>query len=202
MSVADRAAMRVHRFDIDGILLIEPRRFRDRRGFFAETYNAAELVNQGVDIGFVQDAQLLSTAPGTVRGLHFQSPPFAQAKLVRVVQGAIQQVAVDMRLGSPTFGRHVSIELSGENALQLLIPEGFAHGCATLRPLTEVAYKVSAADIPGPYHGVLWSDPFLGIAWPVTADNAVMSESDAALPLLCDIETPFRCAPPREEAAA
>ena len=194
--------MRVHRFDIDGILLIEPKRFRDRRGFFAETYDAAELANQGVDYGFVQDAQLLSTAAGTVRGLHFQSPPYAQAKLVRVVQGAIQQVAVDMRQGSPTFGRHVSVELSGENALQLLIPEGFAHGCATLRPLTEVAYKVSAADAPACHQGILWNDPFLGILWPVKAQEAVLSDADAALPLLCDIETPFRCALSREEAAA
>lgn len=193
--------MRVHRFDIDGILLIEPKRFRDRRGFFAETYNAADLANLGVDIGFVQDAQLLSTAAGTVRGLHFQSPPFAQAKLVRVVQGAIQQVAVDMRQGSPTFGRHVSVELSGENALQLLIPEGFAHGCATLRPLTEIAYKVSAADAPGCYQGVLWNDPFLGIVWRIKAEEAVLSDADAALPLLCDIETPFRRVPSREAAA-
>ena len=194
--------MRLHRFDIAGILLIEPKRFRDRRGFFAETYNAAELANHGVDIGFVQDAQLLSTAAGTVRGLYFQSPPFAQAKLIRVVQGAIQQVAVDMRQGSPTFGRHVSVELTGENALQLFIPEGFAHGCATLRPLTEFAYKVSAADAPGCGQGVLWNDPFLGIRWPVSAEEAVVSESDAALPLLCDIESPFRIAPSREEEAA
>jgi dTDP-4-dehydrorhamnose 3,5-epimerase len=194
--------MRVHQFDIEGVLLIEPKRVRDRHGFLAETYNAAELANQGVDIGFVQDAQLLSTAAGTVRGLHFQSPPFAQAKLVRVVQGAIQQVAVDMRHGSPTFGRHVSVELSGENALQLLIPEGFAHGSVTLRPLTEVAYKVSAVDALGCHGGVLWNDPFLGILWPVTADKAVLSDQDAALPLLCDIESPFRCAPSREEEAA
>ena len=194
--------MRVHRFDIAGILLIEPKRFRDRRGFFAETYDAAELANQGVHYGFVQDAQMLSTAAGTVRGLHFQSPPYAQAKLIRVVQGAIQQVAVDMRQGSPTFGRHVSVELSGENALQLLIPEGFAHGCATLRPLTEVAYKVSAADAFACHHGVLWNDPFLGILWRVKAEEAVLSDADAALPLLCDIETPFRCAPSRKEAAA
>ncbi len=108
--------MRANHFDIEGVLLIEPKRFRDRRGFFAETYNAAELANLGVEISFVQDAQLLSTAAGTVRGLHFQGPPFAQARLIRVVQGAIQQVAVDMRHGSPTFGRHVSVELSGENA--------------------------------------------------------------------------------------
>lgn len=194
--------MRVHPFDIGGVLLIEPRRFRDRRGFFAETYNAAELANQGVEIGFVQDAQILSTAAGTVRGLHFQNPPFAQAKLVRVVQGAIQQVAVDMRRDSPTFGRHVSVELSAENALQLLIPEGFAHGCVTLRPLTEVAYKVSAADAPGSHRGVLWNDPFLGILWAVVADDAVLSDQDAALPLLSDIESPFRCTSSRGEEAA
>ena len=194
--------MRANRFDIEGVLLIEPKRFRDRRGFFAETYNAAELAELGVEISFVQDAQLLSTAAGTVRGLHFQGPPFAQAKLIRVVQGAIQQVAVDMRHGSPTFGRHVSVELSGENAMQLLIPEGFAHGCATLRPLTEIAYKVSAADAPGCHEGILWNDPFLGILWTVEADQAVLSDADAALPLLCDIETPFRYSPSREEAAA
>lgn len=194
--------MRVHRFDIDGLMLIEPKRFRDRRGFFAETYDAAELANHGVDIGFVHDAQLLSTAPGTVRGLYFQGPPFGQTRLIRVVQGAVQQVAVDMRQGSPTFGRHVSVALSGENALQLFIPEGFAHGSATLRPLTEVAYKVSAPDVPGCQQGVLWNDPFLGIEWPLKPDEAVMSEADAALPLLCDIETPFRWPAPREEEAA
>jgi dTDP-4-dehydrorhamnose 3,5-epimerase len=194
--------MRVHPFDIDGVLLIEPKRYRDRRGFFAETYNAAELADQGVEIGFVQDAQFLSTAAGTICGLHFQSPPFAQAKLIRVVHGAIQQVVVDMRHGSPTFGRHVSVELSAENALQLFIAEGFAHGYATLRPLTEVAYKVSAVDAPGCHRGILWNDPFLGISWPVELDEAVLSDQDAALPLLCDIETPFRCAPSRSEAAA
>jgi dTDP-4-dehydrorhamnose 3,5-epimerase len=107
-----------------------------------------------------------------------------------------------MRQGSATFGRHVSVELSGENELQLLIPEGFAHGCATLRPLTQVAYKVSTADAPGCHQGVLWNDPFLGIVWPVKADQAVLSEADAGLPLLCEIETPFRGPPSRQEAAA
>jgi dTDP-4-dehydrorhamnose 3,5-epimerase len=194
--------MRVYRFDIAGIVLVEPKRYRDRRGFFAETYNAAELADQGIDTAFVQDAQLLSTAAGTVRGLHFQEPPFAQAKLIRVLHGAVQQVAVDMRYGSPTFGRHVSVELSAENALQLLIPEGFAHGCMTLRPLTEIAYKASAEDIPGCHRGILWNDPFLGIAWPLKAVEPVLSEVDTALPLLCDIETPFRSAPSRKEAAA
>jgi dTDP-4-dehydrorhamnose 3,5-epimerase len=194
--------MRVTQFDIDGPLLIEPRRFRDGRGFYAETYNALALADLGVSTGFVQDAQLLSTAAGTIRGLHFQDPPYAQAKLIRVVQGATQQVAVDMRQGLPTFGRHISVTLSGENALQLFIPEGFAHGFATLRPLTEIAYKASAADRPECQRGVLWSDPFLGISWSVKSGDAVLSDKDAALPLLCDIETPFRCAPSRKEEAA
>jgi dTDP-4-dehydrorhamnose 3,5-epimerase len=194
--------MRVTQFDIDGPLLIEPTRFRDARGFYAETYNAFDLADLGVSTGFVQDAQWLSTASGTLRGLHFQDPPHAQARLVRVVQGAIQQVAVDMRQGLPTFGRHISVTLSGENALQLLIPEGFAHGFATLRPLTEIAYKVSAADRPECQRGILWSDPFLGIPWCVDAEDAVLSDQDASLPLLCDIESPFRCTPSREEEAA
>lgn len=194
--------MRVTRFDIDGPLLIEPKRFRDARGFYAETYNAFDLADLGVSSGFVQDAQLLSTASGTVRGLYFQDPPYTQARLVRVVQGAIQQVAVDMRQGLATFGRHISVTLSGENALQLFIPEGFAHGFATLRPLTEIAYKVSAADQRKCQRGILWSDPFLGISWSVGAKEAVLSDQDAALPLLCDIESPFRCTPSRKEEAA
>jgi dTDP-4-dehydrorhamnose 3,5-epimerase len=194
--------MRATQFDIDGPLLIEPKRFRDARGFYAETYNASDLADLGVSTGFVQDAQLLSTAAGTLRGLYFQDPPYTQARLVRVVQGAIQQVAVDMRQGLPTFGRHISVTLSGENALQLLIPEGFAHGFATLRPLTEIAYKVSAADRPECQRGVLWSDPFLGIAWCVRGKDVVLSDQDAALPLLCDIESPFRGTPSREEEAA
>jgi dTDP-4-dehydrorhamnose 3,5-epimerase len=194
--------MRVTRFDIDGPLLIEPKRFRDARGFYAETYNAIDLADLGVSSGFVQDAQLLSTAAGTVRGLYFQDPPHTQARLVRVVQGAIQQIAVDMRQGLPTFGRHISVTLSGENALQLFIPEGFAHGFATLRPLTEIAYKVSATDRPECQRGVSWSDPFLGITWSVSVKDAVISDQDTALPLLCDIESPFRCTPSRKEEAA
>jgi dTDP-4-dehydrorhamnose 3,5-epimerase len=183
--------MKVRQFDIEGPLLIEPKRFHDARGYFCETYNAAALAQHGVTVNFVQDNLSLSTASGTVRGLHFQAPPFAQDKLVRVVRGAILDVAVDIRAGSPTFGKHVSVELSAENGFQLFIPAGFAHGFATLRPLTELAYKVSApysADHDG---GIFWDDPSLRIGWSISVDDAVLSAKDEALPLLREIKTPF-----------
>ncbi|WP_088345778.1 MULTISPECIES: dTDP-4-dehydrorhamnose 3,5-epimerase [Rhodomicrobium] len=194
--------MKVHAFEIDGPLLIEPTRFQDSRGFFCETYNALELARHGVDTRFVQDNQSLSTACGTVRGLHFQSPPYAQAKLIRVVRGAILDVAVDIRAGSPSFGRHVSVELSAENALQLYIPEGFAHGFATLRPLTDVAYKVSAPYAPEHDLGIFWADPGLAIQWPVTEQEAVLSRNDANQPSLRDIVSPFVHGTIQSEVAA
>lgn len=184
--------MKIRTFDIDGVLLIEPKRFHDLRGFFCETYNAAELAEFGLDRNFVQDNVSLSTAAGTVRGLHFQAPPFAQHKLVRVVRGAILDVAVDIRVGSPTFGKHVSLELSAENGLQLLVPAGFAHGFATLRPLTEIAYKVSAPYSREHDLGIFWDDPSLRIPWTVSADHAVLSPKDEALPLLREIDSPFQ----------
>lgn len=194
--------MKVHQFDIEGPLLIEPTRFQDQRGFFCETYNALELARHGVDARFVQDNQSLSTACGTVRGLHFQSPPFAQSKLIRVVRGAITDVAVDIRAGSPTFGRHVRVELSAENAMQLYIPEGFAHGFATLRPLTDVAYKVSAPYSPEHELGILWNDPDLGIQWRLPDDEAVLSNKDVELPCLCNIVSPFSRFAVQSEVAA
>jgi dTDP-4-dehydrorhamnose 3,5-epimerase len=194
--------MKVHPLEIEGVLLVEPKRFQDRRGFFSETYNAAELARHGFASIFVQDNHSLSTAAGTVRGLHFQTPPFAQAKLIRVVRGAIRDVAVDIRRGSPTFGRHVSVELSAENGLQLLIPEGFAHGFVTLRPLTEVAYKVSAPYAPAHDRGIAWDDPVLGIDWPVTGDEAVLSAKDASLPALAELDNPFLWEPSEDEVAA
>jgi dTDP-4-dehydrorhamnose 3,5-epimerase len=194
--------MRVHSFDIDGVLLIEPKRFHDVRGFFSETYNAADLAAHGVETAFVQDNLSLSTASGTVRGLHFQSPPFAHAKLIRVARGAIFDVAVDIRAGSPSFGKHVGVELSAENGLQLYIPAGFAHGFATLRPLTEIAYKVSALYSADHDHGILWNDPRLRIRWPMEEDEAVLSDKDANLPWLADIETPFTYEPADTEVAA
>jgi dTDP-4-dehydrorhamnose 3,5-epimerase len=194
--------MKIHTYEIDGILLIEPKRFHDARGFFSETYNAIELAVHGVETAFVQDNLSLSTASGTVRGLHFQNPPFAQAKLIRVARGAIFDVAVDIRAGSPTFGKHVGVELSAENGLQLFIPAGFAHGFATLRPLTEIAYKVSAPYSAEHDRGILWSDPRLRIRWPLAEDEAVISAKDAALPLLSEIETPFKYSPAETEVAA
>ena len=194
--------MKVHSYDIEEFLLIEPRRFHDARGFFSETYNADDLAVHGVTTGFVQDNVSLSTARGTLRGLHFQNPPLAQAKLIRVARGAIFDVAVDIRTGSPTFGRHIGVELNAENALQLFVPAGFAHGFVTLRPLTEIAYKVSAPYSSEHDRGILWSDPRLRIAWPLDEDEAVLSAKDAALPLLSEIETPFKYCPAETEAAA
>jgi dTDP-4-dehydrorhamnose 3,5-epimerase len=194
--------MKVHTYEIEGVLLIEPRRFHDARGFFSETYNADDLAVHGVNTSFVRDNVSLSTARGTVRGLHFQSPPLAQARLIRVARGAIFDVAVDIRAGSPTFGKHVGVELSAENALQLFVPAGFAHGFVTLRPLTEIAYKVSAPYSSEHDRGILWSDPRLRIAWPVDEHEAVLSAKDAALPLLGEIETPFKHCPAETEAAA
>lgn len=194
--------MKVHSFDIEGPLLIEPTRFQDQRGYFCETYNAPELARHGIDTAFVQDNQSLSTACATVRGLHFQSPPYAQAKLIRVVRGAIFDVAVDIRAGSPTVGQHVGVELSAENALQMYIPEGFAHGFATLRPLTDVAYKVSAPYSPAHDQGVFWNDPDLRIRWRIPEDEAVLSDKDADLPCLCDIASPFRYGRAQNEVAA
>lgn len=183
--------MKIRTFDIEGILLIEPKRHHDMRGFFCETYNAAELQDHGIEVQFVQDNLSLSTGAETVRGLHFQSPPFAQSKLVRVVRGAIFDVAVDIRKGSPTFGKHIAVELSAENALQLFIPEGFAHGFATLRPLTEIAYKVSAPYSHDHDHGIFWDDPSLRIRWPISTDKAILSPKDASLPVLREITSPF-----------
>jgi dTDP-4-dehydrorhamnose 3,5-epimerase len=162
------------------IKLIKPRRFGDARGFFVETYNQRALAAAGITDEFVQDNHSRSEAVGTVRGLHFQTPPFAQVKLVRCSAGRIFDVAVDIRRGSPTYGRHVAVELSAANGWQLLIPAGFAHGLATLEPGTEVQYKVSADYSPANDAGILWNDPALGIAWPVGI--ATLSDKDGKLP--------------------
>jgi dTDP-4-dehydrorhamnose 3,5-epimerase len=194
--------MRVHRFDIDGALLIEPKRYRDDRGFYSETYNALALARQGIETRFVQDTHLLCTAAGSVRGLHFQAPPFAQARLMRVVRGAVQVIAVDLRKGSPGYRRHASAELSAEDGLQLYSPEGFALGFVTLRPLTEISLKLSALDAAEHHGGIFWADPLLGIDWQVQREEAVLSTKDAALPMLRDVETPFLYEPSRSGVAA
>jgi dTDP-4-dehydrorhamnose 3,5-epimerase len=177
--------------DIPGLILVEPRKFGDHRGFFSETYNRRRLAEAGFDAEFVQDNHSLSVETGVVRGLHYQSPPFAQDKLVRVVRGAILDVAVDIRRGSPTWGDHAAVELSAENWRQLLVPAGFAHGFVTLVPETEVVYKVTNYYGPDNDHGLLWSDPDIGISWPVAAEAAILSDKDRVQPRLAEIDTPF-----------
>ena len=171
---------------IPDVKLIEPRKFTDDRGFFSETYNARALGQAGIDLPFVQDNHALSIQAGVVRGLHYQALPYAQAKLVRVVRGSILDVAVDLRRSSPTFARHVMVELSADNWRQLLVPVGFAHAYLTLEPGTEVVYKVSAYYAPQHDRGILWNDPDLAIPWPVTADQAQLSEKDQKLPRLAE----------------
>jgi dTDP-4-dehydrorhamnose 3,5-epimerase len=180
------------RLDIEDLVLIAAPVARDGRGSFTETYNAREFAELGIGAVFVQDNQSLSTRAGTVRGLHFQLPPHAQAKLVRVVKGAVYDVAVDIRQGSPSYGRWSAVTLTAVGAEQLFIPKGFAHGFCTLEPETEVAYKVDAHYAPAHDAGVLWDDPDLGIPWPVAEGEAVLAERDRKLPRLSDFASPFR----------
>jgi dTDP-4-dehydrorhamnose 3,5-epimerase len=175
---------------IPDLTLITPARFVDARGFVSETFNAADLRSAGIDMVFVQDNHSLSTVKGTVRGLHFQTAPFAQAKLVRVSRGRILDVAVDLRRNSATFGRHVAVELSAETWAQMFVPVGFAHGFCILEPDTEVLYKMSAPYAPASEAGIKWNDPALGIAWPDFA-GAQVSGKDAVLPCLSEIDSPF-----------
>ena len=176
---------------IAGVKIIAPRKWGDQRGFFSEVYNKQALAAAGVDLDFVQDNHSWSGEAGVVRGLHFQTPPFAQTKLVRVTRGAILDVAVDLRRSSPTFGRHVAIELSAANWRQLLAPIGVAHGFCTLEPGAEVLYKVTAYYSPANDGGLAWDDPDLGIAWPVSAEKAILADKDRRHPRLADLPAIF-----------
>ncbi|WP_126975455.1 dTDP-4-dehydrorhamnose 3,5-epimerase [Frigidibacter oleivorans] len=182
--------MKISPFDLPGLILIEPRRFGDDRGFFAETWSRRVLAAGGIDLDFVQDNHSLSRQPGTVRGLHFQTPPHAQAKLVRCGQGVLFDVAVDLRRGSPTYGRWAGVELSAENGLQLFIPAGFAHGFVTRAPDTEIVYKCSDYYAPECDGAILWNDPAIGIDWGIET-AAVLSDKDAKAPLLAAFDSPF-----------
>jgi len=177
--------------DIPGVLLLEAPRFGDDRGFFSETFRSSWFDDAGPSLEFVQDNHSLSAGVGTVRGLHFQIPPFAQDKLMRVGRGAILDVAVDIRRGSPTYGRHVAAELSAANWRQLLVPRGFAHGFCTLEPDTEVLYKVTDYFAPDHDLGLLWNDPALGIPWPVSSRAAVLSDRDRQHPDLASLPDYF-----------
>lgn len=182
--------MQVTSLEIPEVRLIAAVRHGDHRGFFSETYSRPAFAAAGIDVDFVQDNHSLSAEAGTVRGLHFQAPPRAQAKLLRVVRGAVFDVAVDLRWGSPTYGRHVSAVISAEAWNQIYVPAGFAHGFCTLEPGTEVLYKVSDVYAPEAEGGLLWNDPELGIAWPEGA-GAVLSERDRGWPRLRDLARVF-----------
>ncbi|WP_436643541.1 dTDP-4-dehydrorhamnose 3,5-epimerase [Microbaculum sp. FT89] len=185
--------MLVEPCEIPDILRITPKKHGDHRGFFSETWNRHAIVEAtGIADEFVQDNHSLSAETGVIRGLHFQSPPYAQGKLVRVSRGAVFDVAVDIRVGSPTYGRHVAAELSAENWCQLWIPPGFAHGFCTLEPDTEVQYKVTGYYAPDNDHGLAFDDPALAIAWPVEAAGAILSDKDRHHPRLKDLPAYFR----------
>ena len=174
---------------------MRPRRFSDPRGYFAETYVASAFDREVEPVRFVQDNEAASHAAGTVRGLHFQRPPAAQGKLVRVTRGAILDVAVDIRAGSPSYGRAVSCRLDAAEGAQLWVPPGFAHGYCTLEPDTVVAYKVTSPYSQADEGGLRWDDPVLDVAWPVRPERAVLSDKDKALPLLADLPPAFAYAP-------
>ena len=183
--------MQIIALEIPDIKLLTPRKFGDDRGFFSETYNFMAFRKAGIDLTFVQDNHTFSTKKWTVRGLHFQSPPYAQAKLLRVVRGSVLDVSVDIRRRSPTYGRYVSAVLSAEAWNQILVPVGFAHATLTLEPNTEVSYKVTNYYAPEKAYGVLWNDPELGIDWPVRADQVEFSEKDRRQPRFKDLRSPF-----------
>ena len=183
--------LQVSPLPISDVKLVVPRRHDDERGYFFETFNRNDLAAAGIAFDGVQDNQSFSIAKGTIRGLHFQLRPFAQAKLVRASRGSIFDVAVDLRSGSASYGKHVSAVLRAEGLEQLYIPAGFAHGYCTLEPDTEVHYKVDVHYSPEHECGIRWNDPELGIEWPVTTAEVSLSAKDEKLPLLRTLEPPF-----------
>jgi dTDP-4-dehydrorhamnose 3,5-epimerase len=183
--------MKSSRLPIDELVLIEPKRFGDDRGFFSEIFRAEWFRREVADVDLVQENHSLSRVKGTIRGLHFQAPNFVQGKLVRAARGAILDVAVDIRHGSPTFGRHVAVELSAENGHQLWVPAGFAHGFCTLESDTEVVYKVSDYYSAADDRGVAFDDPQIGIAWPCDLSAAVLSQKDRQQPKLAELPVYF-----------
>ena len=184
--------MNVTDTDLPEVKLFTPRRFSDERGFFSETYNRRVFAEIGVSVDFLQDNHAYSKERGTLRGLHFQAAPSTQAKLVRVLRGAILDVVVDIRHGSPNFGKHIMAELTAESGQQILCPKGFAHGLLTLTPNTEVAYKVDAYYAPELDFGIRFDDPDLAIDWPFDKSKMILSEKDREQPFLRELPAMFR----------
>jgi dTDP-4-dehydrorhamnose 3,5-epimerase len=182
--------MMIEETPLAGVKVLTPKRFGDERGFFSESWNRKVLAEHGIDLDFVQDNHSLSVAVNTVRGLHFQSPPHAQDKLVRCGQGALFDVAVDVRKGSPTYGEWFGIELTAENGKQLLVPVGFLHGFATRAPNTEIIYKCTDYYAPECDGGVRYDDPAIGVDWGLSGE-AILSAKDRTAPLLADFDSPF-----------
>lgn len=181
--------MKVFDGKLSGVKWIEPAVFQDNRGFFMESYNYERFAKHGMEMAFVQDNHSLSMEVGVLRGLHYQLEPAAQTKLVRVTVGAIYDVVVDIRRGSPTFGQWEGFELTAENKRQLLVPRGFAHGFCTLAPYTEVQYKVDALYSAAHDRGIAWDDPAIGIVWPI--ERPILSQKDTRHPVLADAEMNF-----------
>ena len=180
--------MKVLKTELPGVLIIEPARFEDSRGFFSESWNRRRMADAGIDIDFVQDNHSLSHPKGTLRGLHFQTPPHAQTKLVRCGRGVLYDVAVDIRRGSPTYGQWAGVELTAENGRQLWVPEGFAHGFVTRAPETEIVYKCTGYYAPEAEGALRWDSA--GIDWDLTCDP-ILSNKDAEAPVLAEIDSPF-----------
>ncbi|PHS24612.1 MAG: dTDP-4-dehydrorhamnose 3,5-epimerase [Robiginitomaculum sp.] len=190
------SALSLSALSLPGLMVISPKHIGDDRGYFSETYNQRDFAKLGLKIPLVQDNQSLSAQKGTLRGLHFQTAPHAQVKLIRVLYGAIYDVCVDIRHGSPTFGQHVGVTLSAQNRQQLWVPEGFAHGFCTLTPDTVVLYKVSTYYAPDHDKGLAWDDPALGIDWPLDAGcDPVLSPKDRQHPNLAGLPTYFEDTP-------
>ena len=183
--------MNVEDLDIPAVRVLMPTKHGDHRGFLSEVYNKKSLAEAGIDIDFVQENHLLSAEKGVVRGMHFQAPPFAQDKLLRVVRGSVFDVAVDLRQGSSTYGKHASAVISAEAWNQILVPIGFAHGFMALEPNTEVIYKVSNHYAPDHDKGLLWNDPDVGITWPIPEGEAILSDKDRKQPRFAEIVSPF-----------
>lgn len=184
--------MQIERLEIPGILLLKPTKHGDQRGFFSETFRADLFAANGVEAAFVQDNHVRSAQKGVVRGLHFQVPPRAQGKLVRCVRGTILDVGVDIRLGSPTYGQHVTVELSAANWHQLWFPPGIAHGYITLENDCDVIYKVTDYYAPEFDRGIAWDDPELGIDWRLPSSEVIVSDKDRQQPRFADAERPFQ----------